>query len=248
MSNSAFSDFGVVDPSDDYYELRWETGKLGQCILTAIVQTERGPRKTELAEIPAALWRAIYERVVRELIEGMGDTERLKKIPSLKRGVNHLSPFIGRELAILLWALMEDNDNTHTEAILHGWRELAREERWWFYAKAVAPGQRVGIGWRRALFHALSEKTDSRSAEPATTEKKSPGNGLLATKKVSAKRKQGKKQPMQKLTGNIRKQSASRTKKQKINKPATNKRKATTPKEGPKKVKKTNRKAAAQNS
>ena len=27
MSNSAFSDFGVVDPSDDYYELHWETGK-----------------------------------------------------------------------------------------------------------------------------------------------------------------------------------------------------------------------------
>ena len=51
-------------PSDDYYELRWETGKVGQCILTAIVQTERGPRKTELAEIPAALWRAFSERVV----------------------------------------------------------------------------------------------------------------------------------------------------------------------------------------
>ena len=139
------------------------------------------------------MWRAIYERVVRELIEGMGDTERLKKIPSLKRGVNHLSPFIGRELAILLWALMEDNDNTHTEAILHGWRELAREERWWFYAKAVAPGQRIGIGWRRALFHALSETPDSRAAEPATTEKKSPGNGLLATEKSIGQEEKSKK-------------------------------------------------------
>ena len=107
-----------------------------------------------------------------------------------------------------------------------------------FYAKAVAPGQRAGIGWRRALFHALSETPDSRSAEPATTEKKSPGNGLLAPKKVSAKRKQGKKQPLQKSTDNIKKQSASRTKKQKANKPATKKKKATTPKAALKKGKK----------
>lgn len=239
MSNPNFNDFGVVDPLDDYFELRWETGKAGQCILTAIVQTERGPRRTKLAEIPAVLWRAVYERVVRELTEGMGDTERSKKTPALKRGLNRLSPLIGRELGILLWALVEDDDDDHTESILHGWRELAREERWWFYAKAAAPGQRTGIGWRRALFHALSETPDSRSAEPVVTEKKSPGNGLLAPKKVLAKRKRTKKWPLQNPIGNIKTLPASRTKTPKA-------KKATTPKAAPKKEKKTNQKAAAQ--
>ncbi len=247
MSNSAFNDFGVVDPLDDYYELCWKTGKAGQCILTAIVQTERGPRRTDLAEIQAVLWKAVCERVVRELTEGMGDTERFKKKPALKRGVNHLSPLIGRELGILFWALMEDNDNDHTESILNGWRELAREERWWFYAKAVAPGQRTAIGWRRALFHALSETPDSRSVKPVATEKKSPGNGLLKPERVLAKRKQAKKQPLQKSIGNIKTLSASQTKKQKAKKSATKKRKATTPKAVPQKIKKTNQKAAAIN-
>jgi len=239
MSNSAVNDFGVVDPLDDHYELRWETGKDGQCILTATVQTERGPMRTELAEIPAILWRKVSERVVRELSQGMGDTERTKKAPILKRGVNHMSPLIGRELSTLFWALMEDGDGGHTEAILHGWRELAREERWWLYAKAATPGQRAGTGWRRALFHALSETPDSRVVEPAKTKKKSPGNGLLAQKKVPAKRKPAKKQPLPKPIGNIKKSAAPRTKKQAAKKPARSSQKAATQKAAPKKGKAT---------
>jgi hypothetical protein len=244
MSNSTFNDFGVVDPLDDYYELRWETGKAGQCILTATVQTERGPSRTELAEIPAALWRTVCERVVRELIEGMGDTERSKKAPALQRGVNRMSPLIGRELAILLWALMEAG-SSDTEAILHGWRELAREERWWLYAKAAAPGQRAGTGWRRALFHALSETPDSRAAESAATEKKSPGNGLLAQGEASAKRKPAQNQPSPKRTDNIKAPAASRKKKQAPDKPVKSKKPAMIPKSTPKKAKKINRKMAA---
>ena len=235
MSNSTVNDFGVVDPLDDHYELRWETGMDGQCILTETVQTERGPRRSELAGIPAALWTTVSERVVRELTEGMGDTERSKKAPILKRGVNRMSPLIGRELATLFWALMEDSDGGDTEAILHGWRELAREERWWLYAKAAAPGQRVGTGWRRALFHALSETPDSRAVEPATTEKKSLGNGLLDQKKTSAKRKPAKKQPSPKPTRNIKAPAAPRTKKQTAKKPATSKQKATAQKAASKK-------------
>jgi hypothetical protein len=81
MSTPAVHDFGVVDPLGDFYELTCEAGKTGQCLLSEIIQTERGPRRTELAAIPTALWNALSNRVGRELAEGMGETERPKKAP-----------------------------------------------------------------------------------------------------------------------------------------------------------------------
>lgn len=172
MINSTPHDFGQLAEHGDSFEFSIDLAAGNTCRLIEVVQTERGPRRTDLAEIPSATWRKISVRVVRELSEGMSEAERAKAAPKLKTGVNRLSPLIGRELAVLLWALQEDPAYDQLEAILHAWRELAREERWWLYAKAAAPGQRTGIGWRRALFHALSEAGDSR-AESVAAEKKS---------------------------------------------------------------------------
>jgi len=167
-------DFGVVSEQGDSFEFHIGSAAGATCILVGVLQTERGPRRSELAEIPAALWRKISARVVRELAQDMYDGERSgKKAPTLKTGANRLSPLVGRELALLLWVLSEGGATEQLEAILNGWRELAREERWWLYAKAGSPGQRTGIGWRRGLFHALSEAAESRAVAP-TTEKKSP--------------------------------------------------------------------------
>jgi len=194
MNKRIVHDFGIVDDNEDLFEFHWEEDKDGQCRLEAIVQTERGPRRGELASVPALVWSAVSHRAVRELVEGMGETEQLKKAPTLKNGTNRLSPFIGRELAVLLWALMEVGDEGNGEAILQGWRELAREERWWLYTKAAAPGQRAGVGWRIALFHALSETPDSRVADPVVQKKKSPGNGSRFGRKVAKKKKPKEKQ------------------------------------------------------
>ena len=166
-------DFGLVAEHGDCFE--FHIGKAAEvCSLIAVAQTERGPRRIVVAEIAGSTWRKISQRAVRELALGMDEGERMpKKAPSLKTGVNRLSPLIGRELALLLWVLQEEGALEQLEAILHGWRELAREERWWLYAKAATPGQRMGVGWRRALFHALSEVAETRDETPAT-EKKSP--------------------------------------------------------------------------
>ena len=94
-------------------------------------------------------------------------------------GDNALSPLVARELAVLLWSLMEDTEGTHLDALLTGWRQLAREERWWLYARASNPAQRQGQGWRLALFFALTDPADTHSAprllqiaEAATVQKK----------------------------------------------------------------------------
>ncbi len=167
-------DFGIVAEHGDSFEFLIDGGAGANCRLVAVVQTERGPRRTELAEIAGATWRKVSARAVRELAQDMNSDEvEGKKLPSLKTGTNRLSPLVGRELALLLWALQEEGAMDQLEAILHGWRELAREERWWLYAKAAAHGQQTGSGWRRALFHALSESAESRAAQPPA-EKKSP--------------------------------------------------------------------------
>lgn len=171
--NAELHDFGIVTEHGDSFEFAVDGSAGANCRMVSVVQTERGPRRTELAEISGATWRKVSARAVRELAQDMNADELDgKKAPSLKTGTNRLSPLVGRELALLLWALQEEGAPDQIEAILHGWRELAREERWWLYAKGAAHGQQTGFGWRRALFHALSESTESRAAPPA--EKKSP--------------------------------------------------------------------------
>ena len=181
--------FGIVAEHGDRFEFLIDSSAGANCQLVSVVQTERGPRRTELAEISGATWRKVSARAVRELAQDMNADElEGKKAPSLKTGTNRLSPLVGRELALLLWAVAEDGAPEQIEAILHGWRELAREERWWLYAKAAAHGQRTGSGWRRALFHALSESTESRATLPPA-EKKSPKRPSLPRASASLRLK-----------------------------------------------------------
>ena len=186
MSPNEPNDFGVVDPDGDRFEFHYGKGPGAVCVLEAVLQTERGPNRREIAEISAALWRKVSKRAVRELLRGLGRTERDRRVPTLKIGMNRLSPMVGRELAVLLWALMERGAEENAEAILTGWRELAREERWWLFLKANTPGQRTGLGWRRALFHAFSEPGDTRSAPAEAAVKKNPKNRLIRPAKAMA--------------------------------------------------------------
>ena len=81
----------------------------------------------------------------------MGETEREKKTPTFCSGINRLSPLVGRELGVLLMTLMEERAGDRVDTLLHAWRELAREERWWLYSKAVAAGQPTRCGLATSL-------------------------------------------------------------------------------------------------
>ena len=171
-------DFGRVDEKGDAFEFVIEPPDAGACVFVAVVQTERGPRRTEIAQVPAQIWGSVSAAAVKELTSEMGVDEREKRPPSLRVGLNRLSPLVGRELGVLLIALMEEGATDRTDALLHAWRELAREERWWLYSKAAAPGQQRGSGWRRALFHALSETSETRVAPTVEAQKKNSGNTM----------------------------------------------------------------------
>lgn len=189
MSQRGYHHFGIVDDQGDFFEFHCGADDTSECRLESIVQTERGPRRTVIATVPTIIWKAVSVRAIRELIAGMEEAERAKKAPTLNIGINRMSPLLGRELAVLLWALMEDGAEHSLEAILHGWRELAREERWWLFAKAALPRQRAGIGWRRALFHALSEATESRVAPSSPEGRKKPRKSPAVLPKSPSKNK-----------------------------------------------------------
>jgi len=176
MSTRQAHDFGRVDEKGDVFEFVVEPPDTGTCVLAAVVQTERGPRRTEIASVPASMWSAVASAAVKELSSEMGEDEREKRPPTFRVGFNRISPLVGRELGVLLIALMEEGAANRVDALLHAWRELAREERWWLYSKAAAPGQQRGTGWRRALFHALSETSETRAALTVEAQKKSSGN------------------------------------------------------------------------
>lgn len=75
-------------------------------------------------------------------------------------GHNPVSRLLGKELAVLMWAI-EDADPATIPVAIANWQGLTPEERWWLYTMtAAATGNAItdrGRGWRKALRFALTE-------------------------------------------------------------------------------------------
>lgn len=199
--------FGVVDLQAEHGLLCLDTAHGTTCRLTLVARTERGYPRRELGTIPGAVWKQIGPAVQKELLRGMDPAEQGPKPPFLRHGDNALSPLILREVAVLFWSLMEDGEGTHIDALLNGWRQLAREERWWLYARASNPTQRQGQGWRRALYFALTDPADTRTAprlleimEAATAQKKTwPSPSPVTYWKSPRKQRETQRRPNPKV-------------------------------------------------
>jgi len=194
--------FGIVDLDAEHGLLYLDTAPGTTCRLTLVARTERGYPRRELAAIPGVVWKRLAPIVQKELLRGMDAAEQGEKSPFLRHGDNAISPLILREIAVLFWSLMEDGEGTHIEALLNGWRQLAREERWWLYARASNPSQRQGQGWRRALYFALTDPADTRTAprlleimEAATAQKKTSPISSPVSYLKSPRRKRTKSSP-----------------------------------------------------
>jgi hypothetical protein len=135
-------------------------------VLTSVAITRRGPIEHEVCRLSSDQWHRIGERAVNVLTTQSEEQHEDEVVDSDDRTYFGLMP--GREIAVLLWALLEDRNEEAQEAILLSWRELAREERWWLYRKCSMPGQGQGRGWRRALLYALTDRVDNSEPVPIT--------------------------------------------------------------------------------
>lgn len=147
--------FGAVDLTKDHFLFIQKPPSQGNCLLYFISFTPRGHDRSLIGKVDGEVWKMISKQTAEELARGMDKREKNGQALKFVNGENVLSPLPGRELAVLFWALLEDDTKKYTREIYQGWQSLAREERWWLYAKASSPGQKKGMGWRRALYFAL---------------------------------------------------------------------------------------------
>jgi hypothetical protein len=115
------------------------------------------PCYEERIALARSVWSAIAAIARREF------NDRLKASRVLTgrwhNGTNLVDRLLGKELCVLAWAA-EKATEEQTAVICSKWAALRPEERWWLFSMTVAE---AGLpddserGWRRALFHALSD-------------------------------------------------------------------------------------------
>lgn len=115
------------------------------------------PRDEERVMLKRPVWSDIADIARREF------NDRLKAAKVLTgrwhTGTNLVDRLLGKELCVLAWAA-ETGDADQISVICNKWAALRPEERWWLFAMTVAESglpQDTQRGWRRALFHALSD-------------------------------------------------------------------------------------------
>lgn len=114
-------------------------------------------RDEERVVLARAVWSGISDIARREF----NDRLKTAKIPTGRwhTGVNLVDRLLGKELCVLAWAA-ETATAEQVPVICSKWAALRPEERWWLFAMTVAEAglpDDTERGWRRALFHALSD-------------------------------------------------------------------------------------------
>ena len=115
------------------------------------------PRDEERVVLPRRVWSGISDIARREF------NDRLKAAKVLTgrwhSGTNLVERLLGKELCVLAWAAETASDD-QLRVIGSKWAALRPEERWWLFSMTVAEAglpEDTQRGWRRALFHALSD-------------------------------------------------------------------------------------------
>ena len=115
------------------------------------------PRDEERVVLKRPKWSGIADIARREF------NDRLKAAKVLTgrwhTGTNLVDRLLGKELCVLAWAA-ETANAEQIPVICNKWAALRPEERWWLFAMTVAESGLIDDthrGWRRALFHALSD-------------------------------------------------------------------------------------------
>jgi len=115
------------------------------------------PRDEERVVLGRPVWSGIADIARREF------NDRLKTVKVLTgrwhTGTNLVDRLLGKELCVLAWAA-ETASLEQVPVICSKWAALRPEERWWLFAMTVAESglpEDANRGWRRALFHALSD-------------------------------------------------------------------------------------------
>lgn len=156
-----YTGFGAsADFSAHVFKATVPAGRAGVVVLSeeyGYLAGEGVPERETRAEMERSKWTPLADIARKEFNPRL----RARKVPpgSWKPGANLLDRMLGKELCVLMWA-SESAPAELIETICRKWAELRPEERWWLYAMTAAEAGRAcdgDRGWRKALFHALSD-------------------------------------------------------------------------------------------
>lgn len=143
------------------FKLQLPAGRAGEVVLTEdfgyLAGLNGTPERETRACFPRQHWTLLGDTARKDFNARL--RERKAPAGSWNIGETLIDRMLGKELCILLWAA----EHAHPEqlsAICLKWTTLRPEERWWLYAMTAAQGgqaQDRDRGWRKALFHALSD-------------------------------------------------------------------------------------------
>lgn len=143
------------------FKLDLPAGNAGDVVLTEEFGYLAGlngmPERETRACFPRRHWKPLGEAALKDFNARL--RERKASIGKWNIGETLLDRMLGKELCVLLWAA-EHAHPEQLDAICLRWTTLRPEERWWLYAMTAAQGgqaQDRERGWRKALFHALSD-------------------------------------------------------------------------------------------
>jgi len=115
------------------------------------------PYEEERVCLPRAIWSGLADIARKDF----NDRLKAHKLPSgrWKTGNNLVDRLLGKELCVLAWAA-ERAKPEELAVVCSRWAALRPEERWWLFSMTVAEAglaEDTGRGWRKALYHALSD-------------------------------------------------------------------------------------------
>lgn len=117
------------------------------------------PRDEDRVSLTRPVWSAIADTARREFNGRL----RAAKVTAGRwhTGMNLVDRLLGKELCVLAWSAETASDE-QLPIVCSKWAALRPEERWWLFAMTAAEAglpEDSQRGWRRALFHALSDGT-----------------------------------------------------------------------------------------
>jgi hypothetical protein len=123
------------------------------------------PEREDRAVIPRGHWNKIADGVKRVFNERL----KAKKLATSHwtPGANKVERLLGKELCVLAWGI-EKVELDRVPMTLKNWSGFKPEERWWLFSMTAANAGTVEDserGWRRALFHALTDGADELKAK-----------------------------------------------------------------------------------
>jgi hypothetical protein len=132
--------------------------------LTERRETPATEEKTESAptpEISIQTWRVISQKLASYLNARLKtfDDQKPPKGSFNPKGITKLEASLGKEVAVLLWALESiiPNPESHEtiNKIFDNWLHLSAEEKWWMYRMAYM--EPANNGWKLAIHTALAD-------------------------------------------------------------------------------------------